>query len=200
MEQHSIPATALQRFFPKFSISTELFHNGTPCWTWTASTKKTGYGSFGWSRRSQSIHAHMAAYLLLVGPVPEGLELDHLCRRRNCVNPDHLEPVTCGENVRRGDAPKIAGTWQRERTHCPSGHEYTPGNTYSIPGRGPNRHCRQCRQDREKARCVGGHKVKTHCVNGHEFTPENTYLNKGWRSCLQCRRDAMARVYARRKS
>jgi hypothetical protein len=82
------------------------------------------------------------AYEMLVGPVPDGLELDHLCRVPACVNPDHLEPVTHIENVRRGRS------YWAERTHCSAGHEYTRENT-RITKRG--RTCRACKNETERA-------------------------------------------------
>lgn len=84
------------------------------CWLWTGTIAPNGYGYFAIKGRSQQ--AHRVAYELLVGPIPDGLDLDHLCRVRACVNPDHLEPVTRSENNRRGfEARKAeaiaAGTW-----------------------------------------------------------------------------------------
>jgi hypothetical protein len=77
------------------------------CWVWNGYIESDGYGrvQVDYVKRQ----AHILIYELLVGLVPEGLELDHLCRNRTCVNPDHLEPVTTAENQRRGDAAKL--TW-----------------------------------------------------------------------------------------
>lgn len=81
--------------------------------------------------------AHRWLWERLVGPVSGALQLDHLCRNRACVNPDHLEPVTAAENVRRG----ALGAVRRAKTHCPQGHEYTPENTARRRGK---RYCREC--------------------------------------------------------
>lgn len=118
------------------------------CWEWTAARSKTGYGKFrlsGPQRRTKD--AHRVAWEALVGPVPEGLELDHLCKMRHCVNPDHMEPVTHAENMRRGHhAP--GGVAQSARTHCPAGHPYDDTNTHrSAQGR----KCRACARARARA-------------------------------------------------
>lgn len=76
--------------------------DGGDCWPWLGTTTSTGYGLFGVPREDRTVGAHRYAYELVVGPIPTGLELDHLCRVRNCVNPAHLEPVTHAENLRRG--------------------------------------------------------------------------------------------------
>ncbi len=83
-------------------------------------------------------------YEQLVGPIPPGLHLDHLCRNTSCVNPDHLEPVTVAENVLRG----VGITAQNaQRTHCRRGHKFTAQNTYRHGGK---RHCRICRMQRQR--------------------------------------------------
>jgi len=101
------------------------------CWIWTAADSGDGYGIF--TINSKNRRAHRLAYELTVGPIPEGMSLDHLCRVRNCINPEHLEPVTVAENNRRAAAYKTA---------CTRGHEYTPENTrYNSAGA---RACREC--------------------------------------------------------
>jgi hypothetical protein len=83
------------------------------CWEWTAATLKArgGYGVFGWNElgRNVTVYAHRFAYEMLVGPIPAGMQLDHLCRNHVCVNPDHLEPVAPGTNTSRGFGPTGKG-------------------------------------------------------------------------------------------
>lgn len=109
------------------------------CWMWQGDFDGHGYGRHRVAGRG--IAAHRYAYELLRAPIPEGLVIDHLCRRPKCVNPWHLEPVTFIENVRRGLAVG-------KRSHCRRGHAFTPENTYLAP-RG-SRECIACRKVRAK--------------------------------------------------
>lgn len=111
------------------------------CWLWMSNKNHRGYGQFtvraGWNST-----AHRWSYRLHIGEVPEGLELDHLCRVRHCVNPWHLDPVPHIVNVERGE--------QAQRAHCPKGHPYDEGNTYVRPignGKRRGRHCKECQRD-----------------------------------------------------
>ena len=115
-----------------------VFNTETGCWEWTASRTNGGYGAVRMPGLANV--AHRALYILLVGGVPEGLHLDHLCRNKLCVNPDHLEPVTQQENNRRAGAAK---------THCAQSHEYTEANTYRR--RNGSRDCRACNRARSNA-------------------------------------------------
>lgn len=93
------------------------------CWHWLGALDRDGYAQFRLEGRAPM--AHRVAYEHFVGPIGGGLEIDHLCKNRSCVNPVHLQPVPHAENVRRGDA----GKWLAQKTHCPSGHRYSPENT-----------------------------------------------------------------------
>jgi HNH endonuclease len=107
------------------------------CWEWTAA-KTVGYGRF--ADKGRTLLAHRVAYELLIGPIPEGLQIDHLCRNPSCVNPAHLEPVTSRENLLRGVGEPARNA---AKTHCPQGHEYSPENTYAYRGM---RMCVECRR------------------------------------------------------
>lgn len=110
------------------------------CWIWQGYVHpNTGYGSIYFD--GESTVAHRVAYRLFVGPIPTGLHIDHLCRVRACANPEHLEPVTVLENVRR--APVHIAHVNRAKTHCVNGHEYTPENT-GRSGKYQYRYCIAC--------------------------------------------------------
>lgn len=122
-----------QRFWAKVDKSGD-------CWLWTAAICQTG----GYGRvkvDGKMLKAHRVAYELTIGPIPDGLTLDHLCRVRRCVNPAHLDPCTMGENTSRGT------TWlvHRSKTHCPHGHPYS-GENLRVDKQG-YRHCRTCARD-----------------------------------------------------
>lgn len=118
----------------------------TGCWVWQLSTNGRGYGRLWIGSRvdgtRRHVNAHRFAYELMVGPVPDGLHLDHLCRNRSCINPDHLEPVTQRENVLRGDAP---AAHQARQVECKAGHPLSGDNLYVNKGK---RYCRECNKRR----------------------------------------------------
>lgn len=114
------------------------------CWLWTGPGDGLGYGSFGLKTDDgwRVVKAHRFAYETMVGPIPAGLHIDHLCRVRHCVNPDHLEPVTLRENILRGVSPAARNAL---KTHCPKSHEYIGNNLYIFPD--GSRGCRACARE-----------------------------------------------------
>lgn len=110
------------------------------CWLWTGYVKTAGYGQFNVCHGRTAL-AHRYSYELLVGPIPAGLTIDHLCKVRRCVNPDHMEPVTAGENALRGDGPAALAA---RRDTCGKGHPYTPQTTRIEDD---HRRCLTCRRE-----------------------------------------------------
>jgi hypothetical protein len=107
------------------------------CWLWCGGVAKNGYGRFWFD--GETVSAHRASYIIHKGSIEDNLTIDHLCRVRRCVNPDHLEAVTIGDNWRRATVLI---------THCPKGHEYNEKNTYI--GKKGDRQCRVCRNESQK--------------------------------------------------
>lgn len=123
----------------RLMFRTALLPNG--CWEWRGAKNPKGYGNIRIDKSSPAKSAHRVSYTELVGPIPPGLEIDHLCRNRACVNPDHLEVVDHTTNVRRSERPKV--------THCKWGHEYTVTTS--------RRYCRECaREATRRYRAKGG--------------------------------------------
>jgi HNH endonuclease len=115
------------------------------CWLWTGKTR-SGYGRFMVDGHYRS--AHRVAYELLIGPIPDGAQLDHLCRNRACVNPGHLEPATARTNILRGTG--LAATESRQ-VYCVNGHHLYGDNVIVIPSRPNARYCRECNRARGRA-------------------------------------------------
>lgn len=146
--ERQLLACFLDRFWSKVQI-------GGPdeCWLWKASLQSQDYGAFNLNGRSVS--AHRLAYELVVGPIPDGLTIDHVkargCRHRHCVNPAHLEPVTQAENNRRKDEQEpLTATRKRAQTHCHRGHPFDAANT--IVRENGTRHCRACHNALQRER------------------------------------------------
>lgn len=126
-----------------------VLNPATGCWHWTGYVRKAGYGIINIRRNGKNYprHAHRVAYETFRGPVPEGMQVDHLCRRRDCINPSHMEVVTPGENTRRGIVAEVQRQRHAKRTHCKNGHLLSADNVYQGHCKGfPARGCKICRK------------------------------------------------------
>lgn len=138
------PLEPIVRFNEKWKTSTEHSYNDDPCWEWTACRTKKGYAQL--FADGKTTRAHRWSYEHFREPIPDGLELDHLCRVRHCVNPDHLEAVTSGENSRRGETGKGKRT---KKSHCWRGHPLSGHNLYVFRD---SRQCVTCKKSYDQER------------------------------------------------
>lgn len=124
----------------RFMMCFEVDESG--CWNWIRSLNHAGYGQFHIGSRvdhsRQMVRAHRYSYKIFVGQIPDGLTIDHLCKNRKCVNPNHLEAVDIRTNVLRGESFVAKNAL---KTHCPKNHEYSVDNLYLYRGK---RICRKC--------------------------------------------------------
>ena len=114
------------------------------CWLWPKYLKPNGYGFLRVAGKNK--YVHRISYEMFVGPIPEDMTIDHLCKVRHCVNPAHMEVVTRGENALRGDSPMAKNA---RKTHCKHGHEFTPENTILVK---LGRQCRSCSREKSALR------------------------------------------------
>lgn len=135
----------------KERILSNIKTDSNGCWIWQLSKEKKGYGRM--KVNYKTLMAHRVSYEAFVKNIPEGLQIDHLCKNTSCVNPDHLEPVTAKENLHRSS---LTDRWKAKKqiSHCPQGHEYTESNTLIKKNAWGNdcRNCRKCNSEREKVR------------------------------------------------
>lgn len=124
---------ATNRRLPMFVVK----ENG--CWEWSVLDRRTGYGAL--SLKHKKHRAHVFCYKLFVGPIGFGMVLDHLCRNKLCINPDHLEPVTPKVNTLRGTSFSAKNSI---KTHCPKGHPLSGENLWVSTNGRRRRHCREC--------------------------------------------------------
>ncbi|AKY03535.1 HNH endonuclease [Streptomyces phage Hydra] len=133
LNDNKLPA----RFWNKVSVSE------SGCWEWAAYRDRHGYGAFYWEGKDR--RAHRVSFSVLSRPIPDGMEIDHLCRNRSCVNPAHLEPVTQTENIDRGE--NHIGV-NRTKTHCAQGHPLVEGNLVLNKLKLGHRYCLTCQRAR----------------------------------------------------
>lgn len=159
--QHRVPAATWRKPFEERLARFVDTSDTDNCWMWTGPIDDSGYGKVQWGRATLS--AHRVVFTETIGPIPDGLHLDHLCKRPACVNPQHLEPVTPRENWRRSNAITVL---QAQQTHCKYGHEFDEANTRRVGGK---RWCRAC--DRRRAR---EHKARKQATTPARTDPRET--------------------------
>lgn len=150
---------------------------GDGCWEWVGAKANGGYGTFMKDNSRRLVRAHRWAYEYFVGPIGDGLHIDHLCKNPPCCNPSHLEPVTPWENNRRSES---TSSKQMRQTHCMEGHPFSGSNLRIT--RDGRRRCRECDRVKGLVRChIYRARLRAArppkpdiCKRGHEMTPENT--------------------------
>jgi hypothetical protein len=177
----------------------------TGCWLWSGALNEFGYGITG-SKRWGYL-AHRASYARFVGPIPEGLELDHLCRVRRCINPDHLEPVTHRENVWRSAScvltPDDVIAIRLSADTIPELAERYGVAPVAISQAQSGLSWAGVPMPEGAVKSITPRRRPTHCKHGHEFTPANTRVEAGGkRKCRACcaDRERRARAEGRRAS
>lgn len=174
-----------ERFRNKVAIS-------DGCWEWIAyRDARTRYGRYNRGSGEGAAWAHRMSLELLGIDIPDGMQVDHLCRNRGCVRPDHLEVVSVSENVLRGRMGNEGSGV------CRAGkHPWIPENIYYSRSNGA-RYCRECKKEWSHSKTGISNGLKTHCPHGHPYDEVNTRYNKdGSRGCRACGRERMRRIKA----
>lgn len=178
------------------------------CWDWLGSHfKATGYALFNLKMSDgvwRPTTAHRVAHTIYKGPIPDGLHIDHLCRNRRCVNPDHLEAVPQKVNTARGMTPSAIAS----RTDlCLKGHPLTEKNVYRRPGRPDKRECRTCMKERERLRGDPDldrdafYAEGRRCAHDHLLDEGNVIWEANGRyRCKVCHYEAIRRYRAKKRS
>jgi hypothetical protein len=163
----------------------KIFISGEGCWIYSRGLSSAGYGSF--SIKNVSYSAHRVSFELFKDKIAPTNVIDHICRNRKCVNPEHLRQVSYKVNARENNSSPA--TINAAKTHCKNGHELCGANLYARNGR---RHCRACREATWKSKLTGvgkgyHNRIKTHCKYGHEYSADNIYIKKSMKSGRICR-------------
>lgn len=168
---------------------------GTRCWLWTGAVAGRGYGyiALGVAGKRRNGYGHRLAYELFVADIPAGMEIDHLCREKRCVNPAHLEPVTPAENNRRSNSRSALNA---RKTHCRAGHAFDEQNTYRHDAQ---RMCRQCRADTARRWRNRGKSNKGRAQTG-EASGQTTAKQAGANGAAKHREDHSNREVGSRKA
>ncbi|MFI5629195.1 HNH endonuclease signature motif containing protein [Streptomyces sp. NPDC051664] len=168
------------------------------CWEWRGERNKQGYGYYRVSGKRH--YAHRASYEAVVGPIPDGLEIDHLCVNPPCINPAHLEPVTHAENQRRAA--------ERQTACRRAGHDWTDLKNVRVRSNG-SRYCAECHREAQRRRRAqetgvpfkGATRDRMHCPQGHAYDEENTLIRScGRRACRACKRQRDSDRRAQKKT
>lgn len=189
MTEHNAAAlfARLHTLDPRFAASIEVDSSG--CWRWLLGKDRDGYGRVKRGGRNRRPHRYI---LELFGHhIPEGYEVDHLCKVRDCSYPPHLEAVPPIVNLRRSDAPPVVNA---RATHCHRGHPLSGDNLYIAPNDPGRRGCKACRDNTSRQVYL----QRTACRVGHPYPEESQRDTRGRRVCAICRAAAIAKTHATR--